>query len=63
MVCGGVCRSKLGRKAADLTDVSKPLKTEKEKKDALANIDINNYASEWIFLLGACDSSFLHSED
>ena len=36
----------MGRKTADLTDVSKPLKTEKEKKDALANIDINNYASE-----------------
>ena len=29
---------------SDLTDVSKPLKT--EKKDALANIDINNYASK-----------------
>ncbi|KAL4218896.1 cell differentiation [Mactra antiquata] len=29
----------------DLTDVSKPLKVEKEKKDALANIDLNNYAS------------------
>ena len=46
-----MCRSKLGRKAADLTDVSKPLKTEKEKKDALANIDINNYASKCVFLL------------
>ena len=33
-------------KKSDLTDVSKPLKSDKEKKaDALANIDINNYAS------------------
>ncbi|KAL3872322.1 hypothetical protein ACJMK2_040253 [Sinanodonta woodiana] len=31
-------------KKNDLSDVSKPLKIEKEKKDALANIDINNYA-------------------
>ena len=30
---------------SDLSDVSKAPKTEKEKKDALANIDINNYAS------------------
>lgn len=28
----------------DLPDPSKPIKTEKEKKDALANIDINNFA-------------------
>jgi hypothetical protein len=33
-----------GRKA-DLSDVSKPVKVE-EKKNALANIDINNYASK-----------------
>lgn len=32
---------------SDLTDVSKPLKSEKEKKDVLANIDINNYASKF----------------
>jgi hypothetical protein len=31
---------------SDLTDVSKPLKMDKDKKDALANIDINNYASK-----------------
>lgn len=37
-------RSKSSRRG-DLTDVSKPLKAEKEKKDALANIDLNNYAS------------------
>ncbi|XP_041368189.1 protein PRRC2C-like isoform X2 [Gigantopelta aegis] len=37
-------KNKMGRKS-DLTDVSKPLRSEKEKKDALANIDINNYAS------------------
>lgn len=36
--------SKTKTKKSDLTDVSKPLKT--EKKDALANIDINNYASK-----------------
>ncbi|XP_052823701.1 protein PRRC2C isoform X3 [Octopus bimaculoides] len=35
------CKS---QKKSDLSDVSKPLKSEKEKKDALANIDINNYA-------------------
>ena len=34
-------------KKSDLTDVSKPLKSEKDKKDALANIDINNYASKY----------------
>lgn len=39
------CRGKVGRKS-DLTDVSRPLKPEKEKKDALANIDINNFASK-----------------
>ena len=38
----------MGRKS-DLTDVSKPLRTDKEKKDALANIDINNYASKYHF--------------
>ncbi|XP_025111993.1 protein PRRC2A-like isoform X2 [Pomacea canaliculata] len=37
-------KGKVGRKS-DLTDVSRPLKPEKEKKDALANIDINNFAS------------------
>jgi hypothetical protein len=31
--------------AGDLTDAAKIAKAEKEKKDALANIDINNYAS------------------
>jgi len=31
-------------KKSDLTDVSKPLKREKKKEDALANIDLNNYA-------------------
>lgn len=54
-----MCRNKLGRKAADLTDVSKPLKTEKEKKDALANIDINNYASKCVFLLCVTDFLFV----
>ncbi|ESP04907.1 hypothetical protein LOTGIDRAFT_229985 [Lottia gigantea] len=33
------------KRKSELSDVSKPLPTEKEKKDALANIDINNYAS------------------
>ena len=43
-----ICRSKVTKKASDLADVSKPLKSEKEKKaDALANIDINNYASKY----------------
>ena len=37
-------RPKQVRKS-DLTDVSKPL-MKVEKKDALANIDINNYASK-----------------
>ena len=41
-----IFRTKTSKKSADLSDVSKPLKSEKEKKtDALANIDINNYAS------------------
>ena len=48
-------KSKTSKKSADLSDVSKPLKTEKEKKtDALANIDINNYASKWCFTLHVC---------
>lgn len=37
-------RNLYGRKA-DLSEVSKPVKVE-EKKNALANIDINNYASK-----------------
>ena len=36
---------------SDLTDVSKPLKVEKERKDALANIDINNYASKYFCVI------------
>ena len=40
-------KSSTGKKnsAGELTDVAKVAKAEKEKKDALANIDINNYAS------------------
>ena len=44
------CRNKPSRKG-DLSDVSKPLKAEKEKRDALANIDINNYAGKLCILL------------
>ena len=36
------------KKNSELSDVSKPLKPEKEKKDALANIDINNFASKLV---------------
>ena len=35
----------MNMKNSELSDVSKPLKTEKEKKNALADIDMNNYAS------------------
>lgn len=33
-------------KKTEISDVSKTVKTEKEKKDALANIDINNIAGK-----------------
>ena len=39
-------QSRTGQKNSDLSDVSKPLKTEKEKKNALADIDMNNYAGK-----------------
>lgn len=39
-------RNRPGKKS-DLTDVSKPLKSEEKRTSALANIDINNYASKY----------------
>lgn len=42
--------NKTKTRKSDLTDVSKPLRAEKERKDALANIDINNYASQYQLL-------------
>lgn len=36
-------RGKFSKKG-DLTDVSKPLKSEKKREDALANIDLSNIA-------------------
>ena len=41
----GCGRYRMSLKNSDLSDVSKPLKS--EKKNALADIDMNNYASEW----------------
>ena len=41
----GCGRCRMSLKNSDLSDVSKPLKS--EKKNALADIDMNNYASEW----------------
>jgi hypothetical protein len=38
------------KKISELSDISKAQRQDKEKKDALANIDINNFASKILFI-------------